>query len=73
MKRKIIIIMLVIIYLYASYELKIVRDYNQNYHNLGMADSEVILGGLLVIAFIIREQYVLYKYTKLLKTKRKRN
>ncbi|WOO89621.1 hypothetical protein R2F61_02620 [Mollicutes bacterium LVI A0078] len=70
MKRKIIIIMLAIIYLYASYELKIVRDYNQNYHNLGMADSEVILGGLLLIAFIIRKQYVLFKYTKLLKTKR---
>lgn len=73
MKRKIIIILLAIIYLYASYELKIVRGYNQNYSHLGMTDSEVILGALLVIGYIIRERYIFYKYTKLLKTKRKRN
>lgn len=67
MKRKIIIIGLVIVYFYASYELKVVRGYNQNYQDIGMSDGEVIVDALLVIGYIIRERYVFYKYTKLLK------
>lgn len=67
MKQKIIIIGLAIVYFYASYELKVVRGYNQDYQNIGMSDSEVIVGALLVIGYILRERYLFYKCKKLLK------
>ncbi len=70
MRRKVIVMILLIAYLYASYELKIVKGYNQSYQNIGMSDFEIVIGGLLVICYIIRERYVFYKYTKLLKNKR---
>lgn len=45
------------IYLYLSYQLKVVRGYNNGYKQLGVSDSEIIIGSLLVIIFILKELY----------------
>lgn len=65
MIKRLVYVLLAIIYLYASYELKVVRGYNQGYQSMGMEDWQVIAGGLIVVIFISKKLYDEIKYKML--------
>lgn len=64
--KHILIATIVIIYLYASYELKVVRGYNQQYQQVGMSDSEIIIGAFIIIGFAVRDIYNKLKLRRIL-------
>lgn len=65
--KHILIVVIAIIYLYASYELKVVRGYNSGYKSVGMDTDQVIFGAILVILFISKDLYDKYKLKRLIK------
>lgn len=63
-RKRIVFILLGVIYLYLSYQLKVVRGYNSGYKQLGMSDIEIIVGSILIIMFILKELYNKWKLNK---------
>lgn len=71
-KKRAIIMILAVIYLYASYQIKVVNYSNANDLDSGISDYEVILGGLLVLCYMLSEMYFKLKYKIILKKKMRR-
>lgn len=64
--KHILIAVITIIYLYASYELKVVRGYNQSYQEVGMSDAEIVIGALIILMFAISDIYKKIKLRRIL-------
>ncbi len=72
-KQKLFGLVVIIIYLYASYQFKVVNYNGISYYDSGISDNQVILGGLLIMCYMFREIYLNLKYTIILKNKMRKN
>lgn len=60
-RKRIFIVAVTLIYLYLSYQLKVVGGYNTGYKQLGMSDTEIYIGSVLIIIFILKDFYNKWK------------
>lgn len=71
-KKRVMIVAIGVIYLFLSYQLKVVRGYNQQYTEFGMSDFEIVVGASIVIAFIVADLYKRYKLKRIIDSQLKK-
>ncbi len=65
--KRIIGLLIVVIYLYASYELKVVRGYNASYREIGISFPEILIGLLIVLTYAVTDIYKKLKLRMIIK------